>query len=58
MDKKVNTKRTTWYVDSMAQYWLYQANLANEKGDYDLEHRRLAKAQYWLDKLNKLEGKP
>lgn len=30
-------------------YWLYYANLAAERGDYELEQRHLARCQVWMD---------
>lgn len=36
--------------------WLYAANIAGEKGKYELEKRHLARAQKWLDIANELEG--
>jgi hypothetical protein len=46
---------TVSYADSRACFWLAEANRRQEAGKDASEAER--KAQYWLDKLNKLEGK-
>lgn len=49
-----NTRDKQLYAYERAQYWLSKANCAIEAGR---DARKLEnKAQYWLDRLNKLEG--
>lgn len=40
----------------LGEHWLYLANLAGERGDYNVEQRHLERGQKWLDELNELEG--
>ena len=41
-------------ADFRAQDWLHKANVKRENGKDD--SKEMDKAQYWLDKLNELEG--
>lgn len=51
-------KHTKSYVDGRAQYWLGQANIAIENGKSEKRVSECErKAQYWLDRLNRIEGK-
>jgi hypothetical protein len=45
------------HAHRMSSHWLYLANKAAERGDYDLEQRHLERSQKWLDKLTVLEGR-
>lgn len=54
-DKDIKIKRL--YADCRAQYWLGLYNTSIEKGHTATAEKRLSKAQYWLDRLNKLEGR-
>lgn len=40
----------------LGEHWLYLANLADERGEYDLAQRHVERGQKWLDELNELEG--
>jgi hypothetical protein len=57
-DKALHEYTRQWrnYADKMAQRYLSYANNAAEKGNTELEQRHLARAQKWLDQLNRLEG--
>lgn len=50
LKEKINKARC------LGEHWLYLANLAGERGEYELEKRHLARGQKWLDELNVLEG--
>ncbi len=43
-------------AEDRASKWLGDANEAGERGQKAKEERCLAKAQYWLDRANKLRG--
>lgn len=43
-------------ADQKAQQWLGEYNLAIEQGKTAKAEKCMRKAQYWLDRLNKLEG--
>lgn len=47
--KAVNAER-------LASRWLADGNEARERGRKEIAERRYAKAQYWLDRANKLRG--
>lgn len=49
-----NTKVTDAY--ERASNWLYEANIAAEKGNERREAECERKAQYWFDRYNKLTG--
>jgi hypothetical protein len=44
------------YADQRACYWIAAANNATEKGDAKKAAEYERKAQFWLDRLNVLEG--
>jgi hypothetical protein len=50
-------KLTIADIHQRASHWLAEANLASEQGKPAREERCMKKAQYWLDRLNKAEGK-
>jgi hypothetical protein len=43
-------------AEHLASKWLGDANEADERGDRKRAERCYAKAQFWLDRLNKLLG--
>jgi hypothetical protein len=43
-------------ADVLAGRYLGNANEAEERGDKEKAAKRYDKAQYWLDRLNKLNG--
>lgn len=43
-------------ADGKAQMYLGNSNEASERGDREKADRLYAKAQFWLDRLNKLSG--
>lgn len=44
------------YYEMMANRWLGDANEAEERGAVKTAEKCMKKAQYWLDKLNEIEG--
>lgn len=59
MARSTSKKPTKAQIDTAHRHcsnWLYKANLAAERGNAKQEQAYLQKAQYWLDKLNELEG--
>ena len=44
------------YATTMAEYFTYHGNKANERGDKELAERHYDRAQKWHDKMNQLLG--
>jgi hypothetical protein len=53
----VSTQRKAIEAESLAARWLADGNEARESGKTDKAERCYAKAQYWLDRFNKLTGR-
>ena len=43
-------------ADQRSAHWLAEGNLAAERGDLEAAERYYEKSQFWLDRLNTLEG--
>lgn len=54
--KAVTLKDKIYKAKYLGEHWLYLANMAEEKGNYELAKRHLQRGQKWLDELNVLEG--
>ena len=53
---KTKKKLTASDIHHKCGHWLAEANEAGEKGNSKREELCLKKAQYWLDRLNQIEG--
>lgn len=49
-------KLTKWDVHQFGSRWLADGNEAEEAGDMEKAEKCFKKAQYWLDRLNLMEG--
>lgn len=56
MEESEKNRERALEAHQRSSMWLFEANVAAEKGNKQREEMALRKAQYWLDRLNKLEG--
>ncbi len=56
MNAQKTFEQKHWEVEQKACHWLAEANEALEKGNLKRDAFCMKKAQYWLDRLNRLEG--